>query len=80
MQAYFETVAVVPVDHHLDLHLPAEIPPGPVRIAVIYQSKTANIGNLDTFLATLPINAQGHSHADILRQVQEERESWGNLE
>ena len=81
MQAYFETDVVVSTDHRLNLQLPDEIPPGQARIAVIYKlpakvEAIVTAGNMDTFLAELPINEQGRSHADILRQIQAERDSW----
>jgi len=80
MQAYFETDVVVSTDHRLNLQLPDEIPPGQAKIAVIYElpAKVEAIvaGNMDTFLAELPINEQGRSRADILRQIQAERDSW----
>jgi hypothetical protein len=39
MQAYFETEVFLPVNHHLNLKLPDEIPAGRVRIAVIYEKE-----------------------------------------
>lgn len=36
--SYYETDAFVPPDHHLVLDIPATIPSGPVRLAIIYQS------------------------------------------
>jgi hypothetical protein len=78
MQAYFETEVFLPVNHHLNLKLPDEIPAGRVRIAVIYE-KEKNIteqGNLSQFLSSLPLNEQGRSNEDIMQQVKEERDSW----
>lgn len=78
MQAYFETEVILPVNHHLNLQLPDEIPAGRVRIAVIYEKEnnSAEPGNLSQFLSTLPLNEQGRSAADILQQIKEERDSW----
>ena len=79
MQAYFETEVFLPVNHHLILKLPDEIPAGRVRIAVIYE-KEENMtekGNLSHFLSTLPLNVQGRSNEDIIKQIKEERDSWG---
>jgi hypothetical protein len=40
-QSYFETEALVPPDHRLVLDLPAEVPVGPVRLAIIYPARLA---------------------------------------
>lgn len=78
MQAYFETEVFLPVNHHLNLQLPDEIPAGRVRIAVIYEKEknSTEPGNLSQFLSSLPLNEQGRSDADILQQIKEERDSW----
>ncbi|MBS3955071.1 MAG: hypothetical protein KGZ88_19130 [Methylomicrobium sp.] len=78
MQAYYETEVILPVNHHLNLQLPDEIPAGRVRIAVIYEKENNGTeqGNLSQFLSTLPLNEQGRSDADILQQIKEERDSW----
>ncbi|MCD2449355.1 hypothetical protein GO003_002995 [Methylicorpusculum oleiharenae] len=78
MQAYYETEVILPVNHHLNLQLPDEIPAGRVRIAVIYEKENNSTepGNLSQFLSTLPLNEQGRSDADILQQIKEERDSW----
>ena len=51
MQAYFETEVFLPVNHHLNLKLPDEIPAGRVRIAVIYEKekKALNRGTSANF-------------------------------
>ena len=80
MHAYFETEATLPVNHCLNLKLPDEIPAGKIRIAVIYEKEVeksaVETGNLDHFLAALPLNEQGRTPADIMQQVKEERDSW----
>jgi hypothetical protein len=78
MQAYFETEVFLPVNHHLNLKLPDEIPAGRVRIAVIYEKekKSTEPGNLSQFLSSLPLNEHGRSAADIMQQIKEERDSW----
>ena len=38
LQAYYETEAVIPPNHHLVLDVPANVPAGPVRLAIIYQT------------------------------------------
>ncbi len=38
-QFYYETEALVPPDHRLVLDLPAEVPPGPVRLAIIHRAR-----------------------------------------
>ena len=78
MQAYFETEVFLPVNHHLNLQLPDEIPAGRVRIAVIYEKESSitEPGNLSHFLSTLPLNEQGRSNEDIMKQINEERDSW----
>ena len=78
MQAYFETEVFLPVNHHLNLQLPDEIPAGRVRIAVIYEKENSltEPGNLSHFLSTLPLNEQGRSNEDIMKQINEERDSW----
>jgi len=38
---YYEAVAEVPQDHCLRLQLPPDIPIGPVRVAIIFESKAA---------------------------------------
>jgi PIN domain nuclease of toxin-antitoxin system len=58
MQAYFETEVFLPVNHHLNIQLPDEIPAGRVRIAVIYE-KENNI-------QLLPIDL---SHINYLEQL-----------
>lgn len=40
-QSYYETEALVPPDHRLVLDLPAEVPAGPVRLAIIYPARQA---------------------------------------
>ena len=79
MHAYFETEVFLPVNHHLNLKLPDEIPAGLVRIAVIYEKENGitEPGNLSHFLSTLPLNEQGRSNEDIMKQIKEERDRWG---
>jgi hypothetical protein len=38
---YYEALAEVPQDHCLRLQLPAEIPVGPVRVAIIFEAEPA---------------------------------------
>jgi hypothetical protein len=58
---------------------PDEIPAGLVRIAVIYEKENGitEPGNLSHFLSTLQLNEQGRSNEDIMKQIKEERDSWG---
>lgn len=41
VQSSYETKALVPPDHRLVLDLPAEVPAGPVRLAIIYPARQA---------------------------------------
>jgi hypothetical protein len=80
MQAYFETETTLPVSHCLNIQLPDEIPAGKIRIAVIYEKPLETVaaerGNLDNFLASLPLNRVGRTAMDIQQQIQQERDSW----
>jgi hypothetical protein len=38
-QSYYETEAIIPPDHRLVLDLPADVPAGPVRLAIIYRTQ-----------------------------------------
>lgn len=70
------------IDHRREIHLrlPANAKEGVARIVVNYEAAApaSPAGNLDSFLDALPRNARGRDHADILRQVREEREDWGD--
>ncbi len=77
MQA-IELEGIIDNQHEIRLKLPEQARAGRARVIILYDenetSKTA--GNLDAFLAALPHNQTGRSHTYILRQVQEERDSW----
>jgi hypothetical protein len=77
MQA-IELEAIIDKQHELRLQLPPQARAGRAKVIVLYEeagpSQTG--GNLDAFLADLPRNETGRSHADILSQVQEERDAW----
>jgi len=49
MQAYYETYAVMPTNHWLNIKLPETIPAGKIKIAVIYETHKTN--PTDDFLA-----------------------------
>ncbi|MCA9044866.1 MAG: hypothetical protein KDA69_11135 [Planctomycetaceae bacterium] len=54
---YYEAVAVVPTDHCLRLQLPAEIPAGPVRVAIIFEAEPrfdASGERIKNLLASMP--------------------------
>jgi len=57
MQA-IEINAIITPDHEIRVRLPDHVPPGPVRVIVLFESDaTASAkGNLDDFLDRLPIN------------------------
>ncbi len=57
MQA-IEINAIITPDHELRVRLPDYVPPGPVRVIVLFESDaTASAkGNMDDFLDRLPIN------------------------
>ncbi|WP_367025208.1 hypothetical protein ABZN20_10455 [Methylococcus sp. ANG] len=79
MQALeFETI--IGHDHEIHLKLPIDAREGRARVIVLYDERAGEpvCGNLDEFLATLPLNTAGRSRSDIAEQVQEERENWGN--
>ncbi|PZN83936.1 MAG: hypothetical protein DM484_03545 [Candidatus Methylumidiphilus alinenensis] len=69
------------IDNRREIHLklPQEAKLGLAWVIVQYEvdKQPASKGNMDDFLDTLPLNPSGRSHADILHQVQEERDSWG---
>lgn len=67
-------------DHELRVRLPDHAPPGPARVIVLFDSQATPParGNLDDFLAQLPINAAGGlTHAQSVERVAEERAAWG---
>lgn len=70
------------IDHHREIHLqlPANAREGMAWVTVRYEETEPHPvhGNLDDFLDKLRMNASGRSRADILKQVQEEREGWGD--
>lgn len=54
---YYEAVAVVPTDHCLRLQFPAEIPTGPVRVAIIFEAEprpSASGEHIKNLLASMP--------------------------
>lgn len=77
MQA-IELEAVIDNQNEVRLKLPPQARAGRARVIVLYEEGGLSEagGNLDAFLAKLPRNETGRDHADIVRQLQEERESW----
>jgi hypothetical protein len=69
-----ELKTVIGQDHEIHLKLPASAREGPARVIVLFDET----GNLDGFLASLPLNAQGRPRSEIAQQVREERDSWGS--
>jgi len=57
MQA-IEINAIITPDHEIRMRLPDHVPPGPVRVIVLFESDATPSakGNLDDFLDRLPIN------------------------
>lgn len=54
-QSYYETEALVPPDHRLVLEVPAEVPAGPVRLAIIYhRSQPTGSKGLKDLLLEMP--------------------------
>jgi len=74
-----ELETIIDNRHEIHLKLPQEAKEGLARVIVLYEEdkQQSGKGNMDDFLDTLPLNPSGRSHADILHQVQEERDSWG---
>ncbi len=74
-----ELETIIDSRREIHLKLPQEAKEGLARVTVQYEEdkQQSSKGNMDDFLDTLPHNQFGRSHADILRQVQEERDSWG---
>ena len=80
MQA-IELEAIIDNQHELRLQLPPQARTGRAKVIVLYEESGPSQmgGNLDAFLADLPRNETGRSHADIVRQVQEERDAWQEM-
>jgi len=79
MQAYYELQTVVPIDHQLTITLPAEIPAGKVKIAVIYDVLEPSSDQQDSmaeFLSQLPVNVSGLTRNQIHDYLEQERQSW----
>ncbi|MBF0125000.1 MAG: hypothetical protein HQL60_06665 [Magnetococcales bacterium] len=85
LHAYYEMNAYVPLNRHLEIDLPAEVPAGRVRIAVIYQidsssapvEKQAVSRNIKALLSSMPDVVED---ADFARQQDVGREdvAWGS--
>ncbi|MBF0158008.1 MAG: hypothetical protein HQL58_00640 [Magnetococcales bacterium] len=81
----YQTSGHVPLNRHLEIDLPAEIPVGRVRIAIIYQiddpsapvEKQAVPRSIKTLLSSMPDVAED---ADFARQQDVGREdvAWGS--
>jgi len=84
MQAYYETKIEVPEDHQVTVKLPEDIPPGPVKLAIIYETEAARNSDrekrrarMQDFLTNLPLNTTGGlSQEEIRARIDEERSSW----
>jgi hypothetical protein len=54
-QRYYEIEALVPPNHRLVLDLPAEVPPGPIRLAIIYPARsTPDSTGIKALLMAMP--------------------------
>lgn len=77
-----EMEAFIDSRHEIHLRLPPQVGEGKARVIIMFEDSQAvtEPGDLDDFLDALPLNANGRSPEDILAQVREERDSWGNTE
>ncbi|NEV60368.1 hypothetical protein [Thiorhodococcus minor] len=72
-----ELEANVDENNELHLKLPEQHSGKHARVIVLLDSPKSNApGNLDAFLAALPIAAKGRDRADITAQVRQERAGW----
>jgi hypothetical protein len=82
MQAYYEIETEIPLNHQLNLQLPANIPVGKAKITVIYELAGTPLPKntlMMDFLASLPDNpSDGLSREEIQSYIDQERESWDN--
>jgi hypothetical protein len=64
---YYEALAEVPQDHCLRLQLPAEIPVGPVRVAIIFEAEAAPDATAETIKRLLGAMPDVGEDADFAR-------------
>jgi hypothetical protein len=79
MQA-IELETIIDNRHEIHLQLPPQARQGKARVIVLYEEAEPSVepGNLDDFLNRLPRNADGIKFEDIVKRLQEERDSWGD--
>ena len=53
MQAYYEIETEIPKNHQLNLSLPAEIPEGTVKVAIIYNLPNAQATKTDALIQAI---------------------------
>jgi hypothetical protein len=77
-----ELDAFIDSRHEIHLRLPPQVRQGKARVIVMFEDSPLDreLGDVDDFLDTLPLNAKGRSPEDIQAQVKEERDSWGDRE
>lgn len=72
-----ELEADIDENNELHLKLPSQHRGKHARVIVLVDTGApTTLGNLDAFLASMPINADGRKREEIDAQVQEERDSW----
>ena len=80
MQAYYETLAIVPNNHILNIQLPNTIPAGKIKVAVIYDllmnPSTDKQNLMADFLNQLPLNESGLTRNQIQDYIEQERCQW----
>ncbi|MEO1396578.1 MAG: hypothetical protein AAFV90_27135 [Cyanobacteria bacterium J06634_5] len=84
MQGYYETETEIPVNHQLTVKVPDNIPPGRVKLALIYDigseassTKAVKKALMSEFLASLSEHPSSElSRAEIQDYIDEERQSW----
>jgi hypothetical protein len=80
MQAYYETLAIVPNNHILNIQLPDTIPTGKIKVAVIYDvvmnTLTEKQNLMADFLNQLPLNDSGLTRNQIQNYIEQERCQW----
>ena len=72
-----ELEADIDENNELHLKLPVQHQGKHARVIVLVDpAQPTTPGNLDAFLASMPINADGRARDEINAQVQQERDSW----
>ncbi|WP_295404140.1 hypothetical protein [uncultured Thiocystis sp.] len=64
---YYEALADIPQDHYLHLRLPPEIPVGPVRVAIIFETDPRARATGDDIKRLLGAMPDVGEDADFLR-------------